>query len=170
MYPSTDSAGFLGNVKEVQDDAAKLKTEIDSLKSDIETYSVSKYGEDGFEKDVAPGTSKYQKFQTDKNFYESFLSWRRRFNSLKKDIDSTMVYQGGNADSLAKYKTELPGWRKDFEKLGGKPSIGGTDEGLTLPAILGIIGAAALIGGGAGYYVKKQRSGAMSERTRLYLR
>lgn len=170
MHHSIDASGFLGNVKEVQDDAAKLKVEIDSLKNDIEAYAVSKYGEDGFEKDIAPGTSKYAKFQSDKNFYESFLSWRKRFNSLKKDIDSTMVYQGGNADSLAKYRTDLAGWRKDFEKIGGKPSLGASDEGLTLPMILGIVGVAALVGGGAGYYVKKQRSGAMSERSYYYLR
>lgn len=170
MHPSVDSSGFLGNVKEVQDDAAKLKTEIDSLKSDIELYAVSKYGDDGFETDIAPGTSKYPRFQKDKSFYESFLSWRKRFNTLKKDIDSTMVYQGSNTESLAKYRTELAGWRKDFEKLGGKPSMGATDQGLTLPVILGIIGAAALVGGGAGYYVKKQRSSAMSQRSRYYLR
>lgn len=169
--------------------ASHLRSMVDSTNSDFVNWSKSEWPPEGFSDQtnvlgsvLGSDKKKVDKWNSDYNFFRSWVKIRDRFKDLESKAKSPSLLANNQEifDELRNYNAEVNSIRATLVDRGGKltledmqPPAPGSDQpppdprhnlkGISMTQALLIVGAAAAVGGGVGYYVKKNRrqAGAM---------
>ena len=165
------------SIDEVKTYANRVDAQVNAIHDDVFRQAKLKWGPDGF---AATVTSKQiGNFTRDKSSWEDWKRWRDLWKAKKADVDDSWFGSDDRYTEIEKFDVEAKAWRKKWDDLGyylGAPTTaevqktkdGGEKvvhpdveppgpKGLSMGNILLIMGGAVVLGGGVGYYMKKQR-------------